>query len=136
MAGAAPGVLRGRRRVSRVTEPIVITGAAAVTCLGVTRKETWAAVRAGRCGMRPLTALESPLPPEKLGGQALDLPADYRPNDPREIRYLSWTIRDALRDGGVADGLPYPSQRCGIVLGTTLHGMRAGGEFLRSESYE
>ena len=86
--------------------------------------------------MRPLTALESPLPPDRLGGQALDLPEDYRRDDPREVRYLSWTIADALRDAGIADQPPYPSQRCGVVLGTTLHGMRAGGKFLRSNSYE
>jgi 3-oxoacyl-[acyl-carrier-protein] synthase II len=86
--------------------------------------------------MRSLTALESPLPPDKLGGQALDLPADYLPEEPREVRYLHWTIRDALRDAAAADRLPYLSHRCGIVLGTTLHGMRAGGEFLRSNDYE
>src|SRR5580765_830163 len=105
-----------------MTEPIVITGAAIASCLGLTRQETWAAVRAGQCGMRPLTALESPLSPDKLGGQALDLPADYRPDEPREVRYLSWTMRDALREAGAADTLPYPSHRCGIMLGTTLHG--------------
>ena len=122
--------------MSRITEPIVITGAGLATCLGLTREATWSAVRAGQCGMRPLSALESPLPPEKLGGQALDLPADYRPDEPREVRYLSWTIRDALKDAGVADRLPYSSDRCGIMLGTTLHGMRAGGQFFRSGSFE
>ncbi|MEA2709080.1 MAG: 3-oxoacyl-[acyl-carrier-protein] synthase [Phycisphaerales bacterium] len=115
---------------------IVITGAALATSLGVTREETWRAVRAGRCGMTALTALESPLPPEKLGGQAIDLPPDYRPDDPREVRYLSWTIAAALRDANVAAKSPYPPHRCGVVLGTTLHGMRAGGEFLRSGSYD
>jgi 3-oxoacyl-[acyl-carrier-protein] synthase II len=136
MAGAASGILRGLGRVSRTTQPIVITGAAVATCLGLTREATWAAVGEGRCGMRTLTALESPLPPDKLGGQAPDLPSDYRPDEPREVRYLSWTIRDALKDAGVADALPYPSHRIGIMLGTTLHGMRAGGEFLRSNNYE
>ena len=84
--------------MSRMNEPIVITGAAITTCLGLSREQTWDAVRAGRCGMHPFTALESPLAPNRLGGQALDLPADYRPTEPREVRYLSWTINDALRD--------------------------------------
>ncbi len=117
-------------------DSIVITGAAATTCLGLSCEQTWAAVVAGECGMRTLTALESPLAPDRLGGQALDLPSDHRPNEPREVRYLSWTIADALQDAGVAEKLPYPAQRCGIVLGTTLHGMRAGGKFLRSNNYE
>ena len=115
---------------------IVITGAALATSLGLDREETWRAVRAGACGMTALTALESPLPPEKLGGQALDLPADYRPHDPREVRYLSWTIAAALRDAGLSAKMPYPSHHCAVMLGTTLHGMRAGGEYLRTGNFD
>lgn len=115
---------------------IVITGAALATPLGLTRDETWRNVLAGRCGMGPMRALETPLPPEKTGGQAPDLPSDYLSDEPREVRYLAWTIDDALRDAGASDRLPYPSHRCGVMLGTTLHGMRAGGQFLRSENPE
>src|SRR5918993_5098001 len=115
---------------------IVITGAALATSLGLDREQTWRAVRAGTCGMTALTALESPLPPEKLGGQALDLPADYRPHEPREVRYLSWTIAAALRDANLAAETPYPSHRCAVMLGTTLHGMRAGGEYLRTQNFD
>jgi 3-oxoacyl-[acyl-carrier-protein] synthase II len=122
--------------MSRRHDRIVITGSAAVTCLGITREDTWAAVRDGRCGMRELTALESLLPPGRLGGQALDLPRDYRPDVPREVRYLSWTVRDALADARALDALPAAPDRCGILLGTTLHGMRAGGEFFRSNNPE
>ncbi|MEO6436274.1 MAG: beta-ketoacyl synthase N-terminal-like domain-containing protein, partial [Tepidisphaeraceae bacterium] len=117
-------------------DSIVITGAALATSLGLTRDETWRAVRASQCGMGPLTALESPLAPDKLGGQALDLPADYRPDEPREVRYLTWTIAAALRDAGLAETPVYPSHRCGVMLGTTLHGMRAGGRFFRDDNYE
>jgi 3-oxoacyl-[acyl-carrier-protein] synthase II len=116
---------------------IVITGSALATSLGLSRESTWAAVRTGQRGMGPLTAIESPLPPDRDGGQALDLPADYRPHEPREVRYLSWTIADALKDAGVADGKsPYATHRHGVMLGTTLHGMRAAGEFLRTENFE
>ena len=121
---------------NNIVDNVVITGAALATSLGLTREDTWRAVRAGKCGMTALTALESPLPPEKLGGQAIDLPNDYRPQDPREVRYLSWTIAAALRDANLASKLPYPSHRCGVMLGTTLHGMRAGGEYLRSENFD
>ena len=47
--------------------------------------------------MGAMPALETPLPPDKNGGQAPDLPRDFRSDDPREVRYLAWTIRDALR---------------------------------------
>ena len=40
-------------------EPIVITGAALATSLGLTRDATWQAVLQGRCGMGPMTALET-----------------------------------------------------------------------------
>lgn len=111
---------------------IVITGAEVVTCLGTSREETWRGVMEGRCGMGPLTALESPLPEGKVGGQAVDLPADYWPESPREVRYLKWTIERALKEAGALDDLPYPPQRCGFMLGTTLHGMRGGGRYLRT----
>jgi 3-oxoacyl-[acyl-carrier-protein] synthase II len=119
-----------------VSESIVITGAALATPLGLTRDDTWRAVLAGRCGMGPMPAMETPLPPEKTGGQVPDLPVDFMPNEPREVRYLAWTIADALRDGGAFEKLPYPSHRCGVMLGTTLHGMRSGGQFLRTANAE
>jgi 3-oxoacyl-[acyl-carrier-protein] synthase II len=111
---------------------IVITGAEIVTCLGTSRQETWSQVVQGRCGMRTLAAIESPLAPDKLGGQAVDLPADYHPDAPREVRYLRWTIEHALAEADVLEKLPYPPPRCGFMLGTTLHGMRAGGQYLRT----
>ena len=103
--------------------PIVITGAELVTCLGASRAQTWENVVAGRCGMGALTALESPLPAGKLGGQAVDLPADYLPGEPREVRYLKWTIEKALAEAGVLETLPYEAQRCGFMLGTTANAM-------------
>lgn len=116
--------------------PIVMTGAAAITCLGATLEETWRAVLAGRCGIGVLTELESPAPEGKGGGQAVALPEDYEPDMPREARYLRHTIADALQSAGLsAAAMPYPSQKCGIVLGTTLHGMREAGKFLRTHDY-
>src|SRR5437763_4998926 len=103
---------------SMAAESIVITGAEIATALGVSVERTWRAVVQGRCGMTALTALESPLPPERLGGQALDLPEDYWPALPREVRYLKSTIDRALAAAGAAEQLPYPPQPCGFMLGT------------------
>jgi 3-oxoacyl-[acyl-carrier-protein] synthase II len=111
---------------------IVITGAEIATCLGITRAQTWNQVVQGRCGMRTLSAMESPLAPEKLGGQALDLPSDFLADAPREVRYLRWTLEHALAEAGALQAAVYPPHRCGFMLGTTLHGMRAGGRYLRT----
>jgi 3-oxoacyl-[acyl-carrier-protein] synthase II len=114
---------------------IVITGAAVASSLGLTREQTWQGILQGRSGMRALSAMESPLPAGKDGGQAIDLPDDFAPTLPREVRYLQWTIADALKDAGLLERSPYASDRAACLLGTTLHGMRAAGRYLRSNSY-
>ena len=120
------------------SSPIVISGAGMVTPLGVTRHETWRAVLDGRCGAGPMSAMEQTLPAGRDGGQAPELPGE--PDTactPREVRYLRRALADALADAGFIDGkLPYPPGRCGLMVGTTLHGMRAGGQFLRSNDFE
>ena len=115
---------------------IVITGAGLVTPLGLDREQTWQAVLAGRCGVRTLTALEQPPPSDKGGGQAPDLPEDFAVGLPREVRYLRWVLRAALSDAGGSEALPYEPHRCGFMLGTTLHGIRGAGEYLRTGNYE
>ena len=114
---------------------IVITGAGLVTPLGLTPKETWSSVLAMRCGMGPLTALEQPLPPGADGGQAPDLPADFEPTLPRETRYLRHAIFEALQEAVGSHQLPYRPDRRGIILGTTLHGMRRAGRFFRNKDF-
>src|SRR5687768_1661932 len=103
-----------------------------VTPRGLTRHATWAAVLRGRCGAGPLSAMEQPLPPGRDGGQAPDLPGEPEPGTPREVRYLRHALADALADAGLGGKLPYLAERCGLMIGTTLHGMRAGGQFLRT----
>ena len=110
---------------------IVITGTGLITPLGLSLRDTWDAVLRGTCGMGPMPAMESVLPAGAVGGQAPDLPADFAPTLPRESRYLRRAVLDAMTDAGVLDRLPCPPERVGLLLGTTLHGMRAGGEFFR-----
>lgn len=117
------------------SDPIVITGAGMITCLGLDRRAVWREVRQGRCGMGPLTALEQPAPDGKHGGQAPELPADESPGSPREVRYLRRAIVDALRDASAGDSrgvTACPTGRAALMMGTTLHGMRAAGDYLRT----
>jgi len=117
------------------TDSIVITGVGLVTSLGRTAEETWQNVLARRASLGPMPALETPAPDDKGGYQAVDLPEDFGAGLPREARYLRWTLQQALESAGVSGKLPYDPARCGYVLGTTLHGMRAGGLFLRSNDF-
>jgi 3-oxoacyl-[acyl-carrier-protein] synthase II len=118
-----------------VANEIAITGVGLSCALGLSADETWRAVRAGKCGTGAMTEIESPLPPGADGCEAPPLPEDFEPSLPREARYLRWTIRAALRDAGIDAESSGPPNRRAIVLGTTLHGMRAAGRFLRSDDF-
>jgi 3-oxoacyl-[acyl-carrier-protein] synthase II len=110
-----------------------MSGAGLVTCLGLDRQTIWQAVRDGRSGLAKLTQIEQAEQATCPGGEAPPLPVDESAGDVREARYLRHAMRAALRDAGIPGDLPYSPQRCGVMLGTTLHGIRAGGRFLRSD---
>ncbi len=114
---------------------IHIAGVGLVTPLGLCAQKTWRNVLAGQCGIGPMPSLESPLPPGKDGGECPPLPEDFFPDRPREVRYLQYAIHAALADAGYAESLPCEPERAEVLLGTTLHGMRAGGRFLRSRDF-
>lgn len=116
---------------------IVLTGAGLVTCLGLGVEPTWNAVGAGRCGIGASTALQSSPNPDKGYGQAPPLPDDYLPDLPREARFLRHAIDEAVAQARLVDddgAWSVAPDRCGLVLGTTLHGMRAAGPFFRQKS--
>lgn len=110
---------------------VVITGMGLCTSLGLDVRSTWDNVRAGIIGLGTMPAMESTLPEGSKGGQARELPHGYEPTLSREARYLRWVIESALREAGALTTAT-PSRRC-TILGTTLHGLRAGGRFLRSD---
>ena len=113
---------------------VVITGAGLVSALGLDRAACWSAVMARHCGIRDLTALEQTLDPPARGGEApgMEVPAGV----PREVAGLQHALAEALGEAGLGDGVPYEKHRCGVLLGTTLAGMRSGGVFLRTGNPE
>ena len=116
-----------------------------MTCLGLDRETTWRAVLRGECGVGPLTALQTQTsrlcPPPPKGGRCrtcrptntLISPARSATSPTPSSRVAQ---RDAGRNGGRAGrAAAVSSHRCGFMLGTTLHGMRGGGDFLRTGDY-
>ncbi|MFW6059256.1 MAG: beta-ketoacyl-[acyl-carrier-protein] synthase family protein [Phycisphaeraceae bacterium] len=120
-----------------MTPSPVITGSGLVSALGLTRECTWQRVRAGESGLGPLRALEQRPQTPKGGGEAPPLDDDENDTRPREVRYLRRALADALQDAHLDPrSLPYDPARCGLVFGTTLHGMRAGGRMWREQSFD
>lgn len=116
-------------------ESIVITGTGLACSLGLDRAQAWEGILQGRAGIGAMPALESAPPTDAGGYQAMELPADFAPGLPRETRYLRWAIGQAIAEARAGRFVADHPRRCGVVLGTTLHGMRAGGAFLRSGDF-
>jgi 3-oxoacyl-[acyl-carrier-protein] synthase II len=73
--------------------------------------------------------------PDKGYGEAAELDEDEQPGLPREVRYLRRAIDEAIDQAGLIDAegnWQVTPERCGIVMGTTLHGMPAAGRYTRS----
>ncbi len=115
---------------------VVITGAGLVTPLGVGCGTAWRGVIEGRCGLGAMSALEQKPDPDLGGGQAPECEWDEEERAlPREVRYLRRAIREALDGARAMPGKTHPPGRCAVMLGTTLHGMRSAGAYLRDGDY-
>ncbi len=114
---------------------VCITGMGLAASLGLSVGEVWGRVVSGACGMGATPAMEQALPEGSDGGQAPELPGDFWPGLPREARYLRWAIDAAWEEADV-ERRAEEGKRVALILGTTLHGMRAAGRFLRSGRHE
>lgn len=115
-------------------DAVTITGAGMVTCLGLDVDQTWRRVMDGDCGIGPSTAMQSTPSPDKGYGQAPERD-DSDPSQPREVRSLRRAIDEAIAQAGLVDAegrWRVAPDRCGLVMGTTLHGMPAAGRYCRS----
>jgi 3-oxoacyl-[acyl-carrier-protein] synthase II len=106
----------------------VITGIGAVTPLGVSAPDTWAGLRSGRSGVRPLTRFDASRFPVRIA-------ADVQGFDPtrvmtrkqarRTARFAQLAIgaaHEAIADAGLP-ALPTIAERTGITIATALGGI-------------
>ena len=106
---------------------VVITGMGAVTPLGLTLEESWAAVKADTCGIGPITQYDTTNQKGKLAGEVRDFnPEQYI--DKREVRKTDRFVQFALASAAQAmehSGLVMEnenSQRCGVVFASGIGG--------------
>ena len=106
---------------------VVITGLGAVTPLGLNAEESWQAVRAGGCGIAPITQYDP-------AGQKVTLAAEVKHFVPEEHlgkseakrmgRFTQFAVtaaREALRDGGL-DPDQTDLDRCGVIVSSGIGG--------------
>ena len=89
---------------------VVITGMGAITPLGLTLAESWAAVRANRCGIGPITQYDTTNQKVTLAGEV----KNFDPTtciDKREVRKLDRNVQFALAAADEAMG------QSGLALG-------------------
>ena len=112
---------------------VAITGLGLVTALGATRDETWAALVAGRCGLRPVTAFETDGYRSRIAGEVA-MPVIERQLTPLERRRWSRgdqfgvvAAREAVADAGLPASLD--PTRIGVLLGAGT------SDLIRNEDY-
>ena len=106
---------------------VVITGLGAVTPLGLNITESWAAVRAGKCGIGSITQYDP-------AGQKVKLAAEVKGFDPeaymtrqeakRMGRFTQFAIaaaREALSSAGIEKGA-LDADRCGVIVSSGIGG--------------
>ncbi len=106
---------------------VVITGMGAVTPLGLTPEESWAAVKADTCGIGLITQYDTANQKVKLAGEVRGFnPEQYI--DKREVRKTDRFVQFALASAAQAmehSGLVMENentQRCGVVFASGIGG--------------
>jgi 3-oxoacyl-[acyl-carrier-protein] synthase II len=104
---------------------VAITGIGAVTPVGNDAPATWAALRAGRSGVGPITTFDASSFPVRIAGMVRGFSAAERITDPGLRRYLSRqggfglaAAEEAVADAGLGAGT-YPPRERGVSVGAT-----------------
>ena len=108
---------------------VVITGMGAVTPVGKNINDFWAAIRAGKCGVGPITLFDASSCPVKIAAEVKDFKPEEHDIDPKEARRMARFTQFLLAASkeAVADASLTPEDLAqdttGIVAGTGLGGM-------------
>lgn len=108
---------------------IVITGMGAVTPIGNTVNETFAALRQGVCGIAPITHFDTGDRKVKVAGEAKNLDLeDYFPKKEirRMDRFVAFALiaaREAMKDAGLDNNNDWNKERCGTIVSTSVGGL-------------
>jgi 3-oxoacyl-[acyl-carrier-protein] synthase II len=124
-------------RQRSMRESVVITGLGAITPLGLTVKETWEGLVAGRSGVGPVTQFDASSFPTRIAGEVKGFdPKQYiNFKETRRMARCSQlaiaTAQEALADAGLS--LPFADEeRVGVLIGSTVGGMDLVEQGLRT----
>jgi len=109
---------------------VVFTGLGVITPLGADIDDTFASVLRGEVGLGQLRAIEQQGSDDKGGGEAVPIPGAESEGTDRASHYLRHATQSALRDAALHSN--DREFRIAMVVGSTLHGMRAAGASLRA----
>ncbi len=107
---------------------VVITGMGAVTPIGNTAADSWAAARQGVCGIAPITHYDTSAQKAKLAGEVKDLdPSAWV--EKREMRKMDRVTQlamvaaaQAMEDSGL-DMEAEDAARCGVIVSSGIGGL-------------
>src|SRR3990170_524876 len=122
---------------------VVITGLGLLTPLGSDREAIWAALLAGKSGIRRVTQFEPDGLPCQIAGEIPDYqPEDHFPaKEARRLSRASQVAMVAARKAMTDSGLPVPlarPERVGVYFGTAIGGIERADEgiqVLRTQGY-
>ncbi len=110
---------------------VVVTGLGTVNALGHDVESTWAAVKASKSGIGPITHVDSSELSCKIAGEVKDFdPSKYldskeaRKMDPFSV-FASYAALQALEDAKIKVGETVTHERIGTVLGNGIGGVQA-----------
>ena len=114
---------------------IVITGMGAVSPLGNTAAETWAAMKEGRSGITTIESIDTSAFPVHIAGEVRNFdPTPYFKNDPKAVRRCDRfeqlamaAAAMAMEDAGL-DPEKEDKTRVGVMIGSGIGGLGIHGE--------
>ena len=107
---------------------VVITGLGAVTPVGLTAAESWEAVKAGKCGIGPITLYDASSMKAKLAGEVKGFdPANYmEKREARKVDRFAQFALAAAQEAVEQSGLDFAKEdpyRCALIISAGIGGL-------------